>query len=61
MLWPEDMPPNTLICMSRADKLVPNDLVLRHLKAAGSHAKASVGLCLQGRGILSDMVMQICT
>ena len=42
MLWPEDMPPETVICMSGADKLVPSDLVLLHLKAACSPAKTSI-------------------
>jgi len=39
MLWPEEMPPDTVICLSGADRLVPTDLVLLHLKAAKSSAK----------------------
>ena len=40
MLWPEDMPPDTVICISGADNLVPTKLILRHLRTAGSSAKA---------------------
>jgi len=39
MLWPEDMPPNTVICMSGKDNLVPNSLILRHLRAVDSSAQ----------------------
>jgi len=45
MLWPEDMPPRTVICMSGEDRLVPNNLILRHLRAVGSSAQASSYLC----------------
>ena len=40
MLWPEDMPPNTVICMSGKDNLVPNSLILLHLRAVDSSAQA---------------------
>ncbi|CAL5226232.1 g9076 [Coccomyxa viridis] len=39
MLWPEDMPPNTVICMSGEDRLVPNSFILRHLRAVDSSAQ----------------------
>ena len=40
MLWPEDMPSKTIICMSGEDRLVPNSLILRHLRAVDSSAQA---------------------
>ena len=40
MLWPEDMPPDTVICMSGEDRLVPNSLILRHLRAVNSSIQA---------------------
>ena len=40
MLWPEDMPPDTVICMSGKDVLVPNSLILRHLSAVDSSTQA---------------------
>ena len=45
MLWPEDMPPNTVICMSGKDRMVPNSLILRHLRAVDSSAQARELLC----------------
>ena len=40
MLWPEDMPLYTVICMAGEDRLVPNSLILRHLRAVDSSAQA---------------------
>lgn len=41
MLWPEELPAATLVCLSRQDTLVPTDLVLRHLQITESSAQAS--------------------
>ena len=31
MLWPEDMPPHALVCLSHNDDLVPSAMVAKHI------------------------------
>ena len=31
MLWPEDMPPHALVCLSHNDDLVPSPMVAKHI------------------------------
>ena len=60
MLWPEEMPPDTVICLSGADRLVPTDLVLLHLKAARSSAKVCRSLHWRWHTIPSLKVEHTC-
>lgn len=34
MLWPEDMPPHALVCLSHNDDLVPSPMVAKHIAGA---------------------------
>ena len=60
MLWPEEMPLDTVICLSGADRLVPTDLVLLHLKAARSSAKVCRSLHWRWHTIPSLKVEHTC-
>ena len=44
MLWPEDMPPHALVCLSHNDDLVPSPFVAKHI--AGEPASVPPPLVL---------------
>jgi hypothetical protein len=47
MLWPEDMPPHALVCLSHNDDLVPSAMVAKHIAGVqNSHMQPQP--CLTG-------------
>lgn len=47
MLWPEDMPPHALVCLSHNDDLVPSAMVAKHIAGVPtSHMQPQP--CLRG-------------
>ena len=51
MLWPEDMPPHALVCLSHNDDLVPSPMVAKHIagELALSITALACSLCNHGR------------
>lgn len=59
MLWPEDMPKDTLIALSQHDDLVPVGLVKRQLEAANSKARVLLHPTASHGGFLLDVPFQV--